>query len=175
MEIRKGSATDIPAIVGLFDGAMEWLVSQGRTGQWGERPWSERPRAVAMVEEYVAKGVPWIAETDGIPVGTLTLSEGPGSYVEPAGEPERYVHLLAARHGSGAGAALLAHAAEETLPHSQKSMGGPPAGIPLLRVDCYAGDDGKLVAFYEANGFVRTESFTGPDGVWPGQVLARRV
>ncbi|MFE4847021.1 GNAT family N-acetyltransferase, partial [Streptomyces sp. NPDC056689] len=39
----------------------------------------------------------------------------------------------------------------------------------------YAGGDGKLVAFYEANGFVRTEAFTGPDGVWPGQVLARRV
>ncbi|MGW2083460.1 hypothetical protein ACWCOW_42655, partial [Streptomyces sp. NPDC001939] len=31
---RKGGAADIPAIVGLFDGAMEWLVSQGRTGQW---------------------------------------------------------------------------------------------------------------------------------------------
>ncbi|MFF1686863.1 MULTISPECIES: GNAT family N-acetyltransferase [unclassified Streptomyces] len=165
MEIRKGSTADIPAIVGLFDGAMEWLVSQGRTGQWGEQPWSRRPRAVAMVEEYVAKGQPWIAENDGVPVGTLTLSEGPGSYVEPAGEPERYVHLLAARHGSGAGAALLAHAVRETR----------RAGVPLLRVDCYAGDDGKLVAFYEANGFVRTESFIGPDGVWPGQVLARRV
>lgn len=54
-------------------------------------------------------------------------------------------------------------------------MGGPPAGVPLLRVDCYAGDDGKLVAFYEANGFVRTATFIGPDGIWPGQVLARRV
>ncbi|MFG3366189.1 hypothetical protein ACGF0K_14540 [Streptomyces sp. NPDC048156] len=41
-------------------------MSQGRTGQWGEQPWSRRPRAVAMVEEYVAKGQPWIAETDGV-------------------------------------------------------------------------------------------------------------
>ncbi|MEU6660515.1 GNAT family N-acetyltransferase [Streptomyces sp. NPDC046821] len=165
MEIRKGGTADIPAILRLFDGAMEWLVSQGRTGQWGTRPWSTDPRTVATVEEYVAKGEPWIAELDGVPVGTLTLTEEPGSYVAPAGEPERYVHLLAARHGSGAGAALLAHAVRETR----------RAGVSLLRVDCYAGDDGALVAFYEANGFTRTEAFTGPDGKWPGQVLARRV
>ncbi|MFF2505029.1 GNAT family N-acetyltransferase [Streptomyces sp. NPDC058067] len=165
MVIRKAGAEDIPAILGLFDGAMEWLVSQGRTGQWGTEPWSTEPKTVAIVEEHVAKGQPWIAELDGVPAGTLTLTEGPGPYVEPAGEPERYVHLLAARHGSGAGAALLAHAVRETR----------RAGVSLLRVDCYAGDDGKLVAFYEANGFTRTKAFTGPDGVWPGQVLARRV
>lgn len=105
MEIRKGSTADIPAIVGLFDGAMEWLVSQGRTGQWGERPWSQRPQAVAMVEEYVAKGRPWIAEVDGTPVGTLTLSEGPGSYVEPAGEPERSATSICSRPGTAAGRA----------------------------------------------------------------------
>lgn len=63
------------------------------------------------------------------------------------------------------GSALLAHAAEETR----------RAGISLLRVDCYAGDDGKLVRYYEANGFTRTEAFTVGENDWPGQLLARRV
>jgi GNAT superfamily N-acetyltransferase len=63
------------------------------------------------------------------------------------------------------GSALLTHAAEETA----------RAGISLLRVDCYAGDDGKLVRYYEDNGFVRTETYTVGEHQWPGQVLARRV
>ncbi|MEU5000738.1 GNAT family N-acetyltransferase [Streptomyces sp. NPDC021622] len=163
--IRPGGPTDIPVILGLFDRAVEWLVAQGRTGQWGDKPWSANPKAVSMVEKYVTTGTPWIAELDGEAIGTLTLTDAPGSYVKPAGEPERYVHLLAARHGSGAGRALLAHAAAET--RSQ--------GISLLRVDCYAGGDGKLVAYYERNGFTRTEAFVEGDGAWPGQVLARRV
>lgn len=62
------------------------------------------------------------------------------------------------------GSALLAHAAEVTR----------QAGVSLLRVDCYAGDDGKLVAYYEGNGFTATEPYT-TNGDWPGQVLARRV
>jgi hypothetical protein len=41
-------------------------------------------------------------------------------------------------------------------------------------VDCYAGDDGGLVRYYERHGFVRTETYVGKDD-WPGQVLARRV
>ncbi|MGW1889966.1 N-acetyltransferase family protein [Streptomyces sp. NPDC002004] len=166
--IRKGGVDDIPAILGMLDGAVEWLVAQGRTRQWGTEPWTAKPRAVEMVEKYVAQGVPLIAETDGVPVGTLTLSEAPGPYLEPADEPERYIHLFVSdrRHkGHGVGAALLAYAADETR----------RAGIDLLRVDCYAGDDGKLVAYYESNGFTRTEAFTVGEDRWPGQVLARRV
>ncbi|MFF3643915.1 GNAT family N-acetyltransferase [Streptomyces sp. NPDC002564] len=170
IRIRKGGAGDIPAIIGLLDGAVAWLVARGRTGQWGSTPWSELPRAVAMVERYVTTGEPWIAEIDGVVVGTLTLTDGPGGDTVPrAGEPERYVHILAADHGRfagrGVGRALLAHAARETRRQ----------GVSLLRVDCYAGDDGRLVAYYESNGFTAAEPFTGPDGSWPGQVLARRV
>jgi hypothetical protein len=48
--------------------------------------------------------------------------------------------------------------------------------VALLRVDCYAGDDGRLVAYYEANGFTPTVSYTaGVNNDWPGQVLAMRV
>jgi GNAT superfamily N-acetyltransferase len=63
------------------------------------------------------------------------------------------------------GSALIEHAAEETR----------RAGVGLLRVDCYAGDDGKLVRYYEDNGFRRVEAFTVGEQRWPGQLLARRV
>ncbi|MFJ9892774.1 GNAT family N-acetyltransferase [Streptomyces sp. NPDC091280] len=168
ISIRDGGPEDVPAILGMLDSAVAWLVAQGRTGQWGSTPWSENPKAVAMVQRYVEEGSPFLAEIDGVPVGTLTLTEAPGSYVEAVDEPERYVHLLASDRrfkGYGVGSALLAHAAEVTR----------AAGISLLRVDCYAGDDRKLVAYYEANGFTATEAFVvGPDD-WPGQVLARRL
>ncbi|MEU5777212.1 GNAT family N-acetyltransferase [Streptomyces venezuelae] len=174
IEIRQGGADDIPAVLALFDGAVEWLVSQGRTGQWGTKPWSENPKAVALVEKYLTTGEPWIAEIGGEVAGTVTLTDGPGGDVIPAAdEPERYVHLLAADHrrhaDRGVGRVLLAHAARETRRQ----------GVSLLRVDCYAGDDGKLVAYYESNGFERTSSFTvddaGSGSAWPGQILARRV
>ena len=163
--IRPGTPDDIPTVLALFDDAVAWLVSQGRTGQWGDKPWSTTPKTIALVEKYLTTGSAWIAEIGGEAVGTVTLTDGPGAYIAPVDEPEQYIHLLTARHGSGAGAALLAHVAEET--RSQ--------GISLLRVDCYAGDDGKLVAFYERNGFTRTETFLEKDGTWPGQILARRV
>ncbi|XUL90134.1 GNAT family N-acetyltransferase [Streptomyces galilaeus] len=166
--IRDGGPDDIPAILGIFDSAVAWLTAQGRTGQWGSTPWSENPKAVAMVERYVATGSPYVAEVDGVPAGTLTLTDSPGSYVEAVDEPERYIHILASDRrfkGYGVGSALLAHAAEVTR----------EAGISLLRVDCYAGDDRKLVAYYEANGFTATEAFVVGENDWPGQVLARRV
>ncbi|MFH8339910.1 GNAT family N-acetyltransferase [Streptomyces sp. AM6-12] len=166
--IRAGGPGDVPLILAMLDSSVEWLAAQGRTRQWGTEPWSADPRAVETVRRYAAAGTPYFAEVDGVPAATLTLSDAPGAYLEPAGEPERYIHLLASDRrfkGRGAGAALLAHAAEVTR----------RAGVSLLRVDCYAGDDGKLVAFYEKNGFVRTEAFRhGPDD-WPGQVLAQRV
>ncbi|MGW7252800.1 GNAT family N-acetyltransferase [Streptomyces sp. NPDC054834] len=168
INIRKGGPDDIPVILAMLDSSVEWLVAQGRTRQWGTTPWSENPRAVDMVHRYVTESSPFIAEVGGIPAATLTLSKAPGPYLEPADEPERYIHLLASDRrfkGHGAGAALLAHAVEETR----------RAGVSLLRVDCYAGDDRKLVAYYESNGFMPTESFTYGEDEWPGQVLARRV
>lgn len=116
------------------------------------------------------EGNVFIAEVDSVPAATLTLTDSAGTYLShlpPPGEPERYVHWLAPDRrfqGLGVGSALLAHAAEVT----------GRAGVALLRVDCFAGDGGKLVRYYESNGFVRTETYRGTND-WPGQVLARRV
>ncbi|PAZ13530.1 GNAT family N-acetyltransferase [Streptomyces sp. SA15] len=168
--IRDGGPDDIPVILSMLDSCVEWLVEQGRPGQWGTKPLSESPNTVESVARYMDEGDVYIAEADGVPAATLTLTDSAGAYLShlaPPGEPERYIHWLASDRrfkGHGLGSALLAHAAEETR----------RAGVSLLRVDCYAGDDGKLVRYYESQGFTRTEAFTGRDG-WPGQVLARRV
>jgi GNAT superfamily N-acetyltransferase len=170
--IREGGPDDLPAILGMLDSSAQWLVAQGRPGQWGTRRLSENPKVVESVTRDMDEGSVFIAEVDGVPAGTLTLADAPGaslSHLPPPGEPERYIHWLVSDRrfkGHGVGSALIAHAAEVTR----------RAGVSLLRVDCYAGDDGKLVRYYESNGFTPTETYTaGADGKWPGQVLARRV
>ena len=169
--IREGGPDDIPAILGMLDSSVEWLVSQGRTGQWGTKPLSENPRVAESVAGFMEQGTAYLAEIDGVPAATLTLTDAPGAYLShlpSPGEPERYIHWLASDRrfkGQGAGAALLAHAAEVT----------GRAGVRLLRVDCYAGGDRRLVAYYEANGFTPTQTYTTGENDWPGQVLARRV
>jgi GNAT superfamily N-acetyltransferase len=171
ISVREGGPDDIPAILGMLDSSVEWLVSQGRTGQWGTKPLSENPRVAESVAGFMEQGTAYLAEIDGVPAATLTLTDAPGAYLShlpSPGEPERYIHWLASDRrfkGQGAGAALLAHAAEVTR----------RAGVHLLRVDCYAGGDRRLVAYYEANGFTPTQTYTTGENDWPGQVLARRV
>ncbi|MFJ5222873.1 GNAT family N-acetyltransferase [Streptomyces sp. NPDC088400] len=168
IRIRPGSLADARAVLDMLDSAVAWMNDRGNTEQWGTTPYSRRPGGVMRVERYMTENAPHIAELDGVPVGALVLDSGPSPQmpITPAEEPERYVRLLVSdrRHaGLGIGAALLAHAVEETR----------RAGAELLRVDCWAGGGGELVAFYERNGFTPTDRFLSE--AWPGQVLARRV
>ncbi|WSS30014.1 GNAT family N-acetyltransferase [Streptomyces sp. NBC_01185] len=168
VRIRPGGPADAPAILDMLDSAVAWMNARGNTEQWGTVPYSRTSGGVARVERYTTENTPYVAELDGVPVGAMVLDHGPSPQmpIEAAGEPERYVRLLVSDRthaGRGIGAALLAHAAEETR----------RAGVNLLRVDCWAGGGGELVAFYERNGFAPTDRFLS--GTWPGQVLARRV
>ncbi|MGW1197528.1 GNAT family N-acetyltransferase [Streptomyces sp. NPDC002536] len=168
IRIRPGGLADAPVVLDMLDSAVAWMNARGNTEQWGTTPYSQKPGGVARVERYMTENVPYIAESDGTPVGALVLDSGPSPQmpIAPAGEPERYVRLLVSdrRHaGLGIGAALLAHAAEETR----------RAGVELLRVDCWAGGGGELVAFYERNGFTPADRFLVE--AWPGQVLTLRV
>ncbi|MFD8580983.1 GNAT family N-acetyltransferase [Streptomyces virginiae] len=168
IRIRPGGPADAPALLDMLDSAVAWMNARGNTEQWGTVPYSRRPGGTERVQRYTTENTPYVAELDGVPVGALVLDSGPSPQlpIAPAGEPERYVRLLVSdrRHaGRGIGAALLAHAAEETR----------RAGVALLRVDCWAGGGGELVAFYERSGFTPTDRFLSGD--WPGQVLARRL
>lgn len=168
IRIRPGAPDDAPAILDMLDSAVAWMNGRGNTEQWGTLPYSRRPGGAARVERYTTENAPYIAESDEGPVGAMVLADGPSPDlpIAAAPEPERYVRLLVSdrrRAGNGIGAALPAHAVEETR----------RAGATLLRVDCWAGGGGELVAFYERNGFTRAAPFLS--GSWPGQVLTRRV
>ncbi|HET6296171.1 MAG TPA: GNAT family N-acetyltransferase [Kribbella sp.] len=168
--IRPGDRADVPAVLGLLDGATEWLVSIGRTDQWGTEPHSTDPRRIKRVTGYADAGSLWIAESAGRVVGALVVGE-PMPYVPPATEPELYVQLLVtdrASRGQGIGAELLDHA--RSLARNE--------GIELVRVDCFAGGEGALVRYYEQQGFTRAEAFAVPvsdSSEWPGQVLFQRL
>jgi GNAT superfamily N-acetyltransferase len=162
--IRKGSPDDAPAVVGLFDEAVAWLVARGQDGQWGTIPWSERPELVARTHDWARAGGMRIAEEDGATLGALVLGAHP-PHVEPIDEPEAYVEALVtsrAHAGRQVGAQLVAAAADEAR----------DAGAAILRVDCWAGAP-PLVAWYERQGFVRSGRFE-VEG-WIGQVFEMRL
>ncbi|RAO56821.1 hypothetical protein PSN01_03242 [Micromonospora saelicesensis] len=168
VRIRRGGAADAPAVLHMLDSAVVWMNDRGNTEQWGTTPFSEKPERAAQVDRYLTENLPFIAEVDGTPAAALVLDSGPDprAPIAPAEEPERYVRLLVSDRrfaGQKLGSALLAHAVEETR----------RAGVRLLRVDCWAGSGGELVAYYERHGFTPTETFLA--GAWPGQVLAQRV
>jgi GNAT superfamily N-acetyltransferase len=165
VKIRVGDAGDVPAVLAMYDSAVAWLAERGRTGQWGSRPFSADPARVELVTSHAGSGGMRIAEVDGRPAGCVVIGP-PMSYIAPAAETELYVQALVidrAYAGHGVGAALLRRARQEAV----------DLGVSLLRVDCYAGGDGHLVKYYEAQGFTRTEPFMVGD--WPGQLLEIRL
>jgi GNAT superfamily N-acetyltransferase len=155
MRIRAGDSSDATAVLGLFDGAVRWLVRQGRTGQWGTEPFSARPRLVERVQGWAAGGGLWIAEIDTVPVGAIVLGEAI-EYAPPPTEPELYIQGFVTdreHRGQGIGDALLTHARAEAI----------RSGVHLLRVDCWAGGDQALVRYYERAGFTAAQRITVGD------------
>ena len=165
IQVRPGTSADVPAVLALFDEAVAWLASAGRTGQWGTQPWSAQPLRVALFGEFAASGGLRIAEAGGAVAGAMQLGEAP-SYAPPAREPELYLEgFVVGRRfaGRGVGQVLLARACAEAAGR----------GASLLRLDCWAGGDQALVRYYERAGFTATERFTVRD--WEGQILVRRL
>lgn len=168
-DIRPGRQADVPAVLALLDGAVRWLTARGRPGQWGTEPLSQNPRLSALVSRIAADGGLHVAVRGEDVVGALGFGNPP-AYVDRVPEPELYIVLLVTdrdHNGRGIGARLLDHARAVAA----------DAGVALLRVDCYAGDDQALVRYYEGQGFTATQRFTmaQPDDPWPGQVLEQQL
>jgi GNAT superfamily N-acetyltransferase len=166
ISIRQGTIDDFDAILMLMDEAVAWLAGQGRTGQWGSEPFSTLTRSVEFMRGEIEENDLRIAEIDGEPVGAMLLGEAPTRYVEPVAERELYLHLLVTSRrftGQGIGRALV----------GQAKAVARERGIDLIRVDCYGGDDRKLVAAYERLGFRPTHVVMVKE--WPAQVLAMRL
>ncbi|GFF54138.1 hypothetical protein IFM58399_09751 [Aspergillus lentulus] len=190
--IVRGTVDAVPAVLHLLDTAVEWLASQDRVGQWGAAPFSENPQRAERLKEFATTGLGlWLAikgtddtpmpgenrpsninpqtmngEAPGIIIGAVAIGDRM-PYVPPVSEPELYVRLLVTDRrwaGNNIGKRLLEHARDLA----------NRAGVSLLRVDCYAGGDGKLIKYYESQGFKRSESLN-LEGDWPCQVLAQRL
>ncbi|KAJ5827308.1 hypothetical protein N7447_004071 [Penicillium robsamsonii] len=189
--IVRATVDDAPAVLDILDATVSWLASHGRVGQWGTSPFSENPRRTEQLKEFATTGHGlWVAvkvadgspmdenrPSDSLPetmngeaprsiIGALAIGEKM-PYVTAVSEPELYVRLLITDRryaGKGIGKRLLDHAREVA----------NGIGASLLRVDCYAGDDGKLVQYYESQGFKRFETLN-LEGGWPCQVLAQHL
>ncbi|EPS38619.1 hypothetical protein H072_7614 [Dactylellina haptotyla CBS 200.50] len=110
-----------------------------------------------------------------VPVGAMVLHGKSADYVrsvipeQDEVEPFLYLLFLVADHragvyAKGSGAALIALAKEEV-----KKM-----GLRRLCGDCWRGNDGKLVAYYDKQGLKSIGSFDVPkpgEGEWPGAVF----
>ncbi|NUR72737.1 MAG: GNAT family N-acetyltransferase [Hamadaea sp.] len=167
--IRPGTLDDVTTVLRFMDEATAWLVSIGRTDQWGSEPHSTNPKRIAQMEGFARAGGLWIAEAGGRPVGALSVGEAL-PYAPPAQEPELYVQFLISDRtakGSGVGSALLDHAREQAR----------ALGVGVLRLDCFAGGEGALIRYYEGQGFTRAETFSVTQGErdWPGQVMTQRL
>ncbi|KAK4442829.1 hypothetical protein QBC34DRAFT_223737 [Podospora aff. communis PSN243] len=186
-------------IAAAFDSCIPHLATIGSATQWGTEPISERPNfheqrtsSIAEAAEYLRTGAGKPvrvliidAETPSggwVPVGSSTLR---GNYFSKYLLEQKHLEHETKREGNwmflevlvtsfseearpyrkGAGAALVKHAkawAEEL-------------GMDVMFVDCWAGNEGKLVKFYEAQGFEKVDGFEveRPDGrdPWPGMFL----
>ena len=171
MKIRPGGPGDIDAVLALGDEAVRWMNARGNTQQWGSAPWTgSRPREAVIRDQAHGGGMRIAEDRDGVVLGALVITETPAGYVRPAAERELYVNLLlvSRRHGGqGIGAALIGRAKEEAAARD----------IGLIRVDCWAGEEGSLVRVYEKYGFSLVQEFTValPAGPWPGMLLAMRL
>lgn len=163
--IRPGRPSDGDAIIGLWDTAIAWMVERGQPGQWGTEPASSRPRTRELVEQWTREPGLRIAEIGAAAAGASVILGSPPPHVPPTPLRETYLHFLISdrnRAGKGIGAELVRRAAADAR----------AAGSETLRVDCWAGAP-ALVAWYERQGFVRSDNFTVEvrGGPWHGQVF----
>lgn len=166
IHLRPGRIDDEQSLLGLFDEAVLWLTERGHSGQWGSQLWSERPDRRERVASLAGSSGTTIAQFENEVVGALEVNELSPSYAPGTNEPGLYVDLLLTSRrfiGRGIGTALLDHARADCLAR----------GLRLLRVDCWAGGDQRIVRYYESAGFTATELFDRNG--WPGQLLVQRL
>jgi GNAT superfamily N-acetyltransferase len=166
IHLRPGGIDDEQPLIGLFDEAVLWLTERGLSGQWGSQLWSERPEKRDRIASLAVSLGTTVAQLGNEVVGALEVNEVSPSYAPVTNGPGLYVDLLLTSRrfvGEGIGTALLDHARADCLAR----------GLSLLRVDCWAGGQQRLVRYYESAGFTATELFDRNG--WPGQLLVQRL
>ena len=162
--VRRAGLADMSILIKLFDDSIAWMVTRGFTDQWGSAPFSASSRQVDRCRVWASQTF-FVCEVDGRPVAAMVLGKSP-DYVRPSVEAEAYILVLVGSHdafGRGSGRHLLSVADDEAR----------RLNLRKLRVDCFAGNDGALVRFYEGCGYRRSDTFEVAG--WPGQVLERML
>lgn len=109
-----------------------------------------------------------------LPVAGMILQGQASEYVRDIlpenDDNDPFIYLLylmsdrrTAPHGKGAGAALISHAKDEAL----------KLGFKRLCLDCWRGNNNKLVKYYEQQGFKAIGNFEAKN--WPGAVMGMRL
>jgi GNAT superfamily N-acetyltransferase len=147
--IIRASSEHLPAILGLFDDSVRWLVERGLEGQWGTTPISELPKMKERLLEWIEAGEMYVALAENEVVGSIALSEDAPEYAAGMWEsfPESALYLEAfttarSRVGHGVGQEMLRWAEEQALAR----------GKTTIWLDCWA-DNPSLCAYYERAGY----------------------
>lgn len=165
----------------LYSSNSKWLRKNGGTGQWGTEKASEQPRRIGEAQRFIASGGTWLAYDRVSPagiedpsaatqervLGAVTVTDKASYYVSPATEPELFINFLITDPAHGAGRRV-----GDLLVGKAKELASEE-GVKVIRVDCYNGPDGKLVQWYEKQGFQKVETFVVKE--WPGQLLMMRL
>jgi len=166
-------ASVLPTVVSMYDSVVEWLVSQGRTGQWGTKSKSTDEAFVQFLRGLLkSSDVYRVVDNTWRTLGIIAINGNRPhpETIPPPAEPELYIQFLISERNTpikGLGQMLVQRAKDEAVKR----------GIRLLRVDCYAGGDGRLVALYERMGFKRApeEMLYIGNSKRPMQVLEMRL
>jgi GNAT superfamily N-acetyltransferase len=168
VHVRDGVPSDDVALLAMWDRAIDWMVGRGQSKQWGAEPASQTPRCREMVGQWVRGPGLRIAERDGHPVGASVIVDVAPAHVPPTPLRETYLLFLISdreQAGRGIGAELVRGAMIDARAN----------GSEVLRVDCWA-DAPDLVAWYERQGFVRSDTFAvDVRGGWNGQVFEMKL
>ncbi|EPQ28699.1 uncharacterized protein PFL1_04002 [Pseudozyma flocculosa PF-1] len=213
-ETETETETDLAFILSAFDSALPYLSSIGSAQQWGDIPFSSRPKTRTEFAQFIRSSyrlslLPRDGDGDGdgqgeeggrwcrmilalrgeTRVAACGLSTWLPDYLPPSlvdqirqrlhdddGSAPRFLYLNYLithrfRPSRGAGAQLIHHALD--LARHRR--------IPWILVDCWCGNAGGLVRFYQQHGFHPIgDAFVAPgkhkDGLeWRGSVLGRRI
>jgi ribosomal protein S18 acetylase RimI-like enzyme len=147
---RQATEEDVPALVGLYDGAARWMQQQ-RIAQW-EPGQKDADHFLLRMKE----GEVWLADAGGRPVGGWELWWDD----EPAWGPQPpvagYVHRLMTDRTTAPpnlGRAMLARAEERVA----------GTGRTFSRLDCVSTNP-RLRAYYESAGYTVTGEQPHKDG-----------
>jgi ribosomal protein S18 acetylase RimI-like enzyme len=144
IEIRRATASDVPAVVEVLAGASAWLASRG-VDQWPER-FSD-----SFISATAERGELYVAVEEPEVVGTITLQ-----WSDPMFWAERcdagFFHRLAIRRShTGLGRTLIDWADNQS----------EQRGRPYLCMDVVTSNR-RLRDYYEALGFQEVDQIEGP-------------